>query len=281
MPRRVPCVILLCLMVLLGGTGGGVRAIRATETPPLEGAFARYWAANGGLTRFGLPLGPAIRDPRSDDLIVQYFERARFEAHPENAPPYDVLLGQFGREILAQTDRLSGSFGVLYTTSEQLRGRLGAPIGPATRGQGAVLEFERGRLIYRRNPGSPFGGTIYGLRGDAQAGEAFPYQRLVFGASDLWEPSQPVGGGPGPGAGLYEPSRGFGKFWNLYGGRDRLGYATAPDETAYPLTAQSFVLGVMLSTPDGREVYVLWAEQPPRASDGTATRYERIALPSR
>jgi len=41
--------------------------------PPLEGAFARYWAANWGLTRFGLPLTPALRDPRNDDLAVQYF----------------------------------------------------------------------------------------------------------------------------------------------------------------------------------------------------------------
>ncbi len=35
---------------------------------------------------------------------VQYFERARFEWHPENPAPYDVLLGQFGRQILAQVD---------------------------------------------------------------------------------------------------------------------------------------------------------------------------------
>ena len=27
---------------------------------------------------------------------MQYFERAVFEAHPENAPPYDVLLAQLG-----------------------------------------------------------------------------------------------------------------------------------------------------------------------------------------
>ncbi len=32
---------------------------------------------------------------------VQYFERARFEHHPENPAPYDVLLGQFGRRLLA------------------------------------------------------------------------------------------------------------------------------------------------------------------------------------
>jgi len=32
---------------------------------------------------------------------VQYFERARFEYHPENPNPYMILLGQFGRRILA------------------------------------------------------------------------------------------------------------------------------------------------------------------------------------
>jgi hypothetical protein len=33
---------------------------------------------------------------------VEYFERARFEYHPENAAPYDMLLGQFGRQIYAE-----------------------------------------------------------------------------------------------------------------------------------------------------------------------------------
>ena len=37
------------------------------------------------------------------DHQVQHFERARFEAHPENAAPYNVLLGQFGRSICART----------------------------------------------------------------------------------------------------------------------------------------------------------------------------------
>ena len=30
---------------------------------------------------------------------VQWFERARFELHPQNAPPYNVLLGLLGNEI--------------------------------------------------------------------------------------------------------------------------------------------------------------------------------------
>ena len=30
----------------------------------------------------------------------QCFERARFEYHPENPAPYDVLLGQLGRQLI-------------------------------------------------------------------------------------------------------------------------------------------------------------------------------------
>ena len=30
---------------------------------------------------------------------VQYFERARFEWHPENSPPWDILLGRLGAEV--------------------------------------------------------------------------------------------------------------------------------------------------------------------------------------
>ncbi len=54
--------------------------------------------------------GYPLTAPRMETLedgkayTVQYFERARFELHPENVAPYDVLLGQFGRQILAQVD---------------------------------------------------------------------------------------------------------------------------------------------------------------------------------
>ncbi|MFN8514277.1 MAG: N-acetylmuramoyl-L-alanine amidase [Chloroflexia bacterium] len=41
-----------------------------------------------------------MRDPASGGLVVQYFERARFELHPENAAPYDVLLTLLGSAAL-------------------------------------------------------------------------------------------------------------------------------------------------------------------------------------
>lgn len=69
----------------------------------IGGRFLDYWEAHGGLAVNGYPLGPERADVLADgrEHIVQYFERARFECHPANAAPYNVLLGQFGRQVLA------------------------------------------------------------------------------------------------------------------------------------------------------------------------------------
>jgi hypothetical protein len=71
----------------------------------LRGRFATYWEANGGLAQFGYPLTEEFTERLEDGrtYTVQYFERARFEYHPENAAPHQVLLGQFGRRVLATT----------------------------------------------------------------------------------------------------------------------------------------------------------------------------------
>jgi DMSO/TMAO reductase YedYZ molybdopterin-dependent catalytic subunit len=64
----------------------------------LCGRFRDYWHANGGLPIFGYPLTEELTD---SGLTVQHFERARFEHHPGNQPPYDVLLGLLGQQVLA------------------------------------------------------------------------------------------------------------------------------------------------------------------------------------
>lgn len=52
------------------------------------------------LALFGLPLSDLQTESiQGRDYQVQWFERARFEMHPENAPPYNVLLGLLGNEI--------------------------------------------------------------------------------------------------------------------------------------------------------------------------------------
>lgn len=68
----------------------------------IRGRFAGYWQAHGGLPIFGLPITPELTEISATDgksYTVQYFERARFEAHPENPAPHDVLLGQLGRTV--------------------------------------------------------------------------------------------------------------------------------------------------------------------------------------
>ncbi|HMA32938.1 MAG TPA: hypothetical protein VKY74_00550, partial [Chloroflexia bacterium] len=71
----------------------------------LREPFRRYWQAQGGLAQFGYPLTEPFPEinPATDQLYtVQYFERARFEYHPENlGTPYAVLLGLLGRTITA------------------------------------------------------------------------------------------------------------------------------------------------------------------------------------
>ena len=66
----------------------------------LRGDFAAYWTKNGGLDQFGYPITPEVVEHQGDQTyVVQYTQRARFEYHPENAPPYDVLLGLLGNTL--------------------------------------------------------------------------------------------------------------------------------------------------------------------------------------
>ncbi len=68
----------------------------------VSGRFLTFWNEEGGLAAFGFPIGEEqtfILD--GHETQVQYFERTRFEYHPENQPPYDVLLGRMGAERLA------------------------------------------------------------------------------------------------------------------------------------------------------------------------------------
>jgi plastocyanin len=64
------------------------------------GKFLEYWNKNGGLAQQGFPISEEFMEKNELDgktYRVQYFERAVFEMHPENKPPYDVLLSQLGK----------------------------------------------------------------------------------------------------------------------------------------------------------------------------------------
>lgn len=65
----------------------------------VRGLFLDYWQKNGGLAQQGYPLTNLVREKSELDgkeYVVQYFERAVFELHPENPPPHNVLLSQLG-----------------------------------------------------------------------------------------------------------------------------------------------------------------------------------------
>jgi lysophospholipase L1-like esterase len=77
--------------------------------------FWQYWSTNGlelgdrgvsereSLALWGLPLTEAReeRNASGDLVLTQWFERARFEYHPNKPDPYKVLLGLLGNEIRA------------------------------------------------------------------------------------------------------------------------------------------------------------------------------------
>ncbi len=60
----------------------------------VAGRFQTFYDQSGGLPVFGYALSGPVYD---NNVFVQYFERQRFEYHPENAgTPYEVLLGRLG-----------------------------------------------------------------------------------------------------------------------------------------------------------------------------------------
>jgi hypothetical protein len=74
----------------------------------VQGVFRTYWEGRGGLAQFGYPLTEEFVEVSPTDgkpYTTQYFERARFEHHPENRSPYDVLLGLLGRTITEGRER--------------------------------------------------------------------------------------------------------------------------------------------------------------------------------
>jgi hypothetical protein len=67
----------------------------------LANAFLTFWQRYGGLAVFGYPISEEVVEINQADgqpYVVQYFERNRFEWHPERGPSENVLLGLLGVE---------------------------------------------------------------------------------------------------------------------------------------------------------------------------------------
>jgi hypothetical protein len=88
----------------ISASPGGDRTYFPESGHTLGGAFRGFWQGRGGLAAFGFPISEELGEISPQDgkfYTVQYFQRARFEYHPENAgTPYEVQLGQLGRQFL-------------------------------------------------------------------------------------------------------------------------------------------------------------------------------------
>jgi hypothetical protein len=78
--------------------------------------FRDYFLQNGGLDRFGYPIGEYVIE---GDRIVQYFQRARMEWHPEKPVGHRVQVGPVGKQYyrIAGLDprRLAPNVGVVFS----------------------------------------------------------------------------------------------------------------------------------------------------------------------
>jgi pimeloyl-ACP methyl ester carboxylesterase len=114
----------------VGNPGGG--AIWFADTQHTLGdsseggqAITAYWNRLGGLQQFGYPLSQPFMEKNSADgktYLVQYFERQRFEYHPEHkGTRYEVLLGRLGAEQYSVNPPSNGGQAQATPTSKASR----------------------------------------------------------------------------------------------------------------------------------------------------------------
>ncbi len=101
----VACIVLLGSLLVSSHSVAAAQAndvLTFSQTGhTLRGEFRRFWETSGGLAIFGYPLTEEQQEQTAEgNFVVQYFERNRFELHPQNQRPYDVLLGRLGAALL-------------------------------------------------------------------------------------------------------------------------------------------------------------------------------------
>src|SRR5262245_17269052 len=100
-------IILVALLIPSAGVQAQQNCRLFGETShQVCGRLLEYWEQNGGLPVFGYPLADqSAQQVEGRSVQAQLFERHRLELHPENARPYDVLLGREGADLLVRQGR--------------------------------------------------------------------------------------------------------------------------------------------------------------------------------
>lgn len=194
--RRVLLALVLVSMAAGASlrTAGGARAatycFEGATAYCAENAFLNFWETHGGTRILGLPVSAAFRDDRG--LIVQFYERAVLEWHPEQRPEFQVLLTLLGAEQLGNRPQRSapavpcaGECRTFPDTGHSLRGNFlqywvangglpvfGFPITEEfqeispTNGQSYTVQyFERNRFEWHDEVSDPQYKVLLGLLG--------------------------------------------------------------------------------------------------------------------
>jgi hypothetical protein len=215
----------------------------------LCGKFLSYWENNGGLERFGYPITGVSRERLTTEfpgteLEIQYFERRRMELHPENAAPYDVLLGLLGNEISRHHSRcetqVSNFFKSAHTKLHRENLALGCPTSDTTElVQGSYLYFEKGEMVWIPTGSGSSLIFVYFWHGDVNEPSNEYY---VFPDACCDANSKPyISKNPNPSPNQYYPRNGFLRVWeNNPQIRERIGWATMPEERSIQAGYQQF-----------------------------------------
>jgi uncharacterized protein YkwD len=96
---------------------GAERLFVAETGHSMSNIFLDFWRANGGVRVLGYPISEPLRE---NGLLVQYYQRARMEFHPEGvAKGFAVQLGLLGSEYIRSHPEVSAAIATasLHTMS--------------------------------------------------------------------------------------------------------------------------------------------------------------------
>ena len=222
----------------------------------------------------GAPLECPHPSGDSDDIVQQTSTGLAIVRATSGAPTFTdgtTRWALIGSEVVSWTDtgldppspqtvcaqQPVRGFGLVFQSQPEAPQLVGCPTLGEVAERVVVQRFEHGWMLWqeRRDPVPP---TVYVLFDDSQR-----YLRF----DDTYMPGvDPLSTFSTPPSGLVEPTGGFGKIWREAGAlavRDRLGWATAT-ETSGDGSIETFQHGLMVYTPDPREIFLLAASTADR-----------------
>jgi hypothetical protein len=207
-------------------------------------AFLSYLDANGGADALGYPISETMQE---GDTIVQWFQRAKLEWHPENFINQQVTQTAIGYIAYEKTGRsrlpLWGKVGAVWHWNPPVQAGLGLAVAdPYYRVSFVWQSFEGGEVFLRKDTNE-----IYALL------KTGSWERF----DNNWNTQEPTHIGYRSPEGKYEPVKEIGKVWRSLGGAgSQLGWAITEQRTfAGPLMEFERGIGVW-DTEDW--VYVLY-----------------------